>query len=103
MRCEDSQYSRCLSSSNSSSETLATDTARSGARPDRLIPRVNPIGLNLHISDFPKFLLTPTPNQQYNPPHPVPLRGVSGSPETRGGMRWRREVQAGNGMAGRAH
>jgi hypothetical protein len=94
MRCEDSQYSRCLSSSNSSSETLATDTARSGARPDRLIPRVNPIGLNLHISDFQKYSLVVYPKSPSYFPHPVPQRGVSGSSETRGGVRWTRQRQA---------
>jgi hypothetical protein len=45
-------------------------------------------------SDFPKFLLTPPPNHHYIPPHPVPQRGVSGSSETRGGMRWTRQRQA---------
>jgi hypothetical protein len=93
MRCEVSQYSLSFFV-----EFFVRDACYRHGRvrraTDRLIPRVNPIGLNLPSSDFPKFLLTPPPNHQYNPPHPVPQRGVSGSSETRGGMRWTRQRQA---------
>jgi hypothetical protein len=45
-------------------------------------------------SDFPKLLLTWPPNHLHIFPRPVPPRGVSGSSETRGGMRWTRQRQA---------
>src|SRR5258708_40264211 len=55
---------------------------------------VSLLGAHQKISDFPKLSLTPPPNHQYIPPHPVPQRGVSGSSETRGGMWCRRQRQA---------
>ena len=46
------------------------------------------------ISENRKLRLTPPANHRHIPPRPVPPRGVSGSSETRGGMRWTRQRQA---------
>jgi hypothetical protein len=56
----------------------------------------NPINVICPVqSPFAKiFPFPPTPNQIHNFRHPVPQRGVSGSSETRGGMRWTRQRQA---------
>ena len=45
-------------------------------------------------SDFAKYLLTPSPNQKYNPSHPVPPQGRIRTSETRGRERWTRQRQA---------
>ena len=49
-------------------------------------------GLSSLISDFPKNTSVPTyPKSILELSHPVPQRGVSGSSETRDGMRWTRQ------------
>jgi hypothetical protein len=52
------------------------------------------VGAAGEISENQKFSLTPPPNHLHILGHPVPPRGVSGSSETRGGMRWTRQRQA---------
>jgi hypothetical protein len=47
------------------------------------------------------FPFSPDPNQIYIAYRLVPQRGVSRSSRTRGGMRWTRQRQARNVMAGR--
>src|SRR5258705_13855096 len=62
---------------------------------------VGPFGVESFFSDFPKNICCHLTKSNLELSHPVPQRGVSGSSETRDGMRWTRQRQACDASAGR--
>jgi hypothetical protein len=89
-------------------ESLPSGLTRGSARSAGVRGTLNGVGLRPEVrapafyaplKKIPIFrnILDASPTQDYKPSHPVPPRGVSGSSETRGGMRW---TLAASGAAG---